>query len=95
MRRREFLTLLGGTVTWPVAVVAQPASALVVGFIAAGFPELSETALTAFRTGLRETGFDEGRNVRIEYRWAQNDRARIPGLTVPGTMISLANTVIE
>jgi putative ABC transport system substrate-binding protein len=80
MRRREFLTLLGGTVAWPSAVIAQPASAPVVGFIAAGFPELSEIALTAFRAGLRETGFDEGRNVRIEYRWAQNDRARIPGL---------------
>jgi putative ABC transport system substrate-binding protein len=78
MQRREFLTLLGGAVVSPVAVVAQPANAPVVGFIAAGFPELSEIALTAFRAGLRETGFDEGRNVRIEYRWAHNDRARIP-----------------
>jgi putative ABC transport system substrate-binding protein len=80
MYRREFLTLLGGVAALPAAVVAQPASAPVVGFIAAGVPELSENALTAFRAGLRETGFDEGRNVRIEYRWAHNDRALIPGL---------------
>jgi putative ABC transport system substrate-binding protein len=80
MQRREFMTLLGGAGAWPLTARAQQATIPVVGFITAGFPEFSQSAVTAFRNGLGETGLVEGRNVRIEYRWAQNDRARLPGL---------------
>src|SRR5882757_6869972 len=90
MRRREFIRLLGGatvggglvggTLAFPLAAPAQPARISVIGFITAGFPEAGEKAAAAFRQGLAETGFVEGRNLRIEYRFAQNDRARIPAL---------------
>src|SRR5947199_3611847 len=85
MRRREFIRLLGGATIGsgpavPLTAMAQSARTLVVGFITAGFPEGSQKAVAAFRQGLAETGYVEGRNLRIEFRWAQNDRARIPGL---------------
>jgi len=85
MQRRAFMKLLGGaaaggSVACPLAGLAQPAGIPVIGYITAGFPEASQTAVAAFREGLSQTGFVEGRNLRIEYRFAQNDRARIPGL---------------
>src|SRR5882724_5392192 len=80
MRRRDFMTVLGGAVAFPLTVRAQQARVPVIGFITAGFAQSSEEAVTAFRNGLSETGFVDGRNVRIEYRWAQNDRARLPAL---------------
>jgi len=84
MRRREFITLLGGAVAggavaWPSAGRAQQPMP-VIGYLTAGTPEVSVNALIAFRKGLNETGFLEGRNVTIEYRWAQNELARLPDL---------------
>jgi len=80
MRRRRFIAVLGGAVAWPLAAHAQQPAMPLVGYITAGTPEASANAVTQFRKGLSETGFVEGRNVTIEYRWAQNELARIPGL---------------
>jgi putative ABC transport system substrate-binding protein len=80
MRRREFMAVLGGAVAWPLAAHAQQPAMPVVGYLTAGTPETGANAVTAFRKGLSETGFVEGRNVTIEYRWAQNELARLPDL---------------
>lgn len=74
------MVLVGGAAAWPPAARAQQPAVPTVGYITAGFPALSESAAMAFRNGLGEIGFVAGRNVTIEYRWAQNDLGRIPGL---------------
>jgi putative ABC transport system substrate-binding protein len=72
LQRREFITLLGGTViAWPLAAGAQQPAMPVVGLISGGFPETVGYAVTAFRQGLNENGYIEGQNVTVEYRWAR------------------------
>src|SRR5215471_11495332 len=80
IRRRDFITLLGGaTAAWPVAARAQQTAVPpVIGLLDTGAPEPSTVA--AFLKGLGETGFVEGRNVAIEYRWAHNELDRLPEL---------------
>jgi putative ABC transport system substrate-binding protein len=81
MKRREFITLVGGAVaTWPLAVRAQHSAMPVIGFMSARSPEDSEHLVEAFRRGLREGGFVEGQNVRIEFRWAHGDYDRLRAL---------------
>lgn len=79
MRRREFVTLLGGaSVAWPFAVRAQQGAMPVVGFLYTGSPEADVVA--TFRKALSETGYIEGQNVAIEYRYAQSDYNQLPEL---------------
>jgi putative ABC transport system substrate-binding protein len=80
LRRREFVTLLGGAAAWPLAARAQEAKPPVVGFLRGDTPAAGASTVAAFRKGLSETGFVEGRNLVIEFRWAQNDRDRLSEL---------------
>jgi putative ABC transport system substrate-binding protein len=81
MRRRQFIYLLGSAAAvWPLAARAQQAALPVVGFVYPSVPELSAGIVAAFRKGLNETGFVEGRNVTIEFRFGYNDIAQLPKL---------------
>ena len=81
MRRREFITLVGGVVVagWPVTSRAQQATP-VIGLLSGQMPDLSAAQVAAFHQGLKEVGFVEGRNLAIESRWANNDYTRLPAL---------------
>jgi putative ABC transport system substrate-binding protein len=80
VRRREFITLLGGAAAWPLAAHAQQSTIPIVGYLHSDSPQTVVGLLAAFREGLSETGYIEGQNVAIEYRWAENDLSRIPEL---------------
>jgi putative ABC transport system substrate-binding protein len=79
MRRREFITLLGGATAWPLVAIAQQTMP-VIGYIGTGSRESDAFRLPSFHQGLNETGYVEGRNVAIEYRWAEGHNDRIPAL---------------
>ena len=81
MRRREFITFLGGAVTWPLAARAQQ-GVPVIGFLSIESLETSRDQVAAFRRGLGEAGYVEGQNVTIDYRWAEGQADRLPAMAV-------------
>jgi len=78
MRRRVFITLLGSMAAWPLVARAQQASIPAIGFLNGASPQEYERYLTSFRQGLKETGYTEGQNVTITYRWAEGQYDRLP-----------------
>ena len=80
LERREFITLLGGAAAWPLTAGAQQSAMPVVGVLYSGSPEMLDTLIFAFRQGLNEMGYVEGRNVTLELRLAEGQYDRLPSL---------------
>jgi len=80
MKRRQFITLVGGAAMWPLAARAQQAATPVVGFLHPGAPEVGARDVAAFRKGLNETGYIEGQNVTVEYHWLEGQYDRLAAL---------------
>jgi len=81
MRRRDFIKVIAGSaITWPLAAPAQQPAMPVVGLLDQRLPDELADRLRSFRQGLRDSGFVEGQNVAIDYRWAENNLDRLPDL---------------
>ena len=78
--RRELLVALGGAAAWPLAAGAQQSAMPVIGFLHGGSAEANQGFTSTFRQGLKQTGFSEGQNLAIEFRWADGHYDRLPGL---------------
>src|SRR5437879_1236810 len=92
MRRRAFISALAGATLWPIAAKAQQPAMPVIGLLHPGSPEANTKYVAGFRRGLGETGYVEGRNVAIEYRWGHGEGGRLPELAAD--LISRRATVI-
>jgi len=80
MKRREFITLLGGAAAWPLSVRAQQPAMRTLGYLSPRSSEVETELVRAFQQGLRETGYAEGKNITVEYRWAEGRYDRLPAL---------------
>src|SRR5579864_541932 len=88
MRRRKFIMLLGGTVTaWPFFARAQQQAMSMIGFVSSRSPGESASVVAAFRQGLGEAGFVEGKNLTVAFRWAEGHYDRLPALV--GELVDL------
>jgi putative ABC transport system substrate-binding protein len=90
MKRRDFISLLGGAAAWPIAARGQQQTMPVVGYLGVRSPESDASRLTGLRRGLNETGYVEGRNLAIEYRWEGNQPDRLPTLVAELVQMQVA-----
>jgi putative tryptophan/tyrosine transport system substrate-binding protein len=97
MRRREFITLIGGAAAWPLAARAQQSAIPIVGFVTGRSPEESARLGAAFRKGLNETGCVEGQNVMVEYHWLEAQYDRLPSLMADlvGRRVAVIATLVN
>src|SRR6516165_8296617 len=82
MERREFISILGSAAAWPLVVRAQQAAMPVIGYLSGATLETMREPVAAFHRGLADAGFAEGRNVAVEYRWAEGHNDRLPALSM-------------
>jgi putative ABC transport system substrate-binding protein len=90
VRRREFISLFGGAAAWPLAARAQQPAVPVIGYLNSASPEVDAARLTGLRRGLNQSGYVEGRNLVIEYRWAENQADRLPALAADLVQLRVA-----